>query len=67
MDYISDAKTASEFRDEVVTYFKRRWDNSMSKIEYSTGKDKRISQTLAAEFKYQIEFWSNVKLSTDTK
>jgi hypothetical protein len=51
----SEAITAEEFRSEVIAYFEMR----LSMLKWARTKESRI---LTEEFRYQIDFWRNVKI-----
>jgi hypothetical protein len=54
-DISSEAITAEDFRNEVVAYFQMR----LFMMQHSRTKESKI---LASEFRYQVDFWRNVKL-----
>ena len=56
----SEATTAEEFRNEVVAYFEMRLN--VAKARHCTGKERKDNEVLISEFRYQIDFWRNVKI-----
>ena len=60
----SNASNAKEFRQEVIEYFKLRLLSLMR--SNATGKERKENDVLMREFKYQITFWSNVKIDEET-